>query len=163
MTDRFWGTAFVSIVLAMSCTPLGCSKGPAEGKNETPQPTETPPRTETPPPAVEKIAAREFSAVEKQVHAYMESLGDKYESRFGTEKGEALLLIATSKEFKKPIIEVARIYRLIENSRLGGHLSDAEVDDVGQAHAAACAQARAAEEEVRERPGPPGAGDDGAV
>ena len=39
-----------------------------------------------------------------------------------------MTLIAASKEFKRPIIEVARVYDLIENSKLGWKISPAELD-----------------------------------
>jgi hypothetical protein len=73
---------------------------------------------------------KKFTPVEIQIHDYSQTVGDAYQTRFGIEKGEALALMAASKEFKKPIIEVARVYDLIEGSKMGRNITAAELDTI---------------------------------
>ena len=63
-----------------------------------------------------------------QIHDYSQMIGDEYQKRYGVEKGEALTLIETAKEFKKTIIEVARTYDMIEDSKAGWKITPAELD-----------------------------------
>jgi hypothetical protein len=89
---------------------------------------QVPPGKVPAPPKASEIDAQKFTPAEIQIHDYSQTIGDDYQTRFGIEKGEALTLIAASKEFKRPIIEVARVYDLIENSKLGWKISPAELD-----------------------------------
>ena len=113
------------IVVFILLAFVGCSKQPPEKSKEIQQQIET-----TPPvsPKVSESDAQKFTPVEIQIHDYSQTIGDDYQTRFGIEKGEALTLIAASKEFKKTIIEVARAYDLIEDSKAGWKITPAELD-----------------------------------
>ena len=101
----------------------GCSKQQPEEKNNKTQ-IETEPSN----PATNEVAVNEFSPLDRQVHDYFQMIGEDLETKNGIEKGEALGSIATSKEFKKTIFEVCRIYDRIENPKMNIHLTDAEID-----------------------------------
>jgi len=117
------------ILLFIVISVSSCSKRPQEEQSKTKEQIEIPlTPAETPPPSTNQVAEKEFSPVEHQIYEFMQLLSDDYERIYGVEKGEALVSIAASKEFKRTIIEVCRIYDLVQNSKSGNHLTDAEID-----------------------------------
>jgi hypothetical protein len=115
------------IVIFILLAFVSCSKQPPEKSNETQQQIESTPQVS---PKASESDAQQFTPVEIQIHDYSQMIGDDYQTRFGIEKGEALALIAASKEFKKPIIEVARVYDLIEDNKIGRKITAAELDTI---------------------------------
>jgi hypothetical protein len=113
----------LSLLCVLGCIS-SCSKQSQEGQHEIKQQVEGKP----PNPIANEVASREFTPVERQIHDYIQTIGDDYQNKFGIEKGEALVSVATSKEFKRTIVEVCRIYDLIENAKSGSDLTDAEID-----------------------------------
>jgi hypothetical protein len=113
------------LVTAVLVAFVGCSKQATESRTEPRQ------QVETVRPAAPKASEAElskFTPLEIQVHDFFQTVADGYGTKVGIEKGEALALIATSKEFGKPIVEAARIYDSVEGTKTGSHLTDAETD-----------------------------------
>lgn len=66
---------------------------------------------------VENKPKQQFTELEYQVYDYMEDIWQTYEDKYDSDKAEALVLIETSKEFKKPILEIFKTYTDIQSSK----------------------------------------------
>lgn len=124
---------FTVMILLLTIIPVGCGGTSPKNDAVTEKPklvtNENQNLAESKTP--EKVVRTEFTALEKQIYDYMESIWEGYESNYGIDEAEAQVFIDTSKEFKKPIIEVYRTYSLIQNVESGIKLTDAEIDTLG--------------------------------
>jgi hypothetical protein len=70
----------------------------------------------------------EFSELDMQIHDYMMDVWSQYEKKYSITESEAYGFIDASKEFKKSIIEINRIFSLINNKSMNMNLTENEID-----------------------------------